>query len=489
MSETRNVSWFERLLSRTAVYGVGVVVARLGSLALLPVLWLKLSPADFGIIGLVQFVLMFLAPVFGLGLADAVQRQYYEWTDDERPKMIGSIWLSILFFNLIFCAFLALFGAPLFTFILSQLPFSPFLQIALATIFFNNLSILPLVILRTTEQAGKFTLITLGIFFTQTSFIMGALFFTDTGVLGYLLSICLSYALWGIYFVYFMLSCTKFDIFTTNITGSYKYSLPLIPSGVVENASNLLDRYFLDKWVSISTLGIYGIGFQLGGIVTSFNQILKTSYIPFIIRSLSDGKQTSQLLSNVSLYYIAFMGFVSLGALAFLPEFIVFFAPVQFHFVMELLPYFVFSNYIHSYGTAMGRGIDLSKKTHYAFLISVLTITLTFFLLSIFVPKYGVYGALYALLASVSFRTLVTIVCSVIFFPRKIFWKNLFALNGVLLASYLISLQFTSDSLVISLFVDLAILVIVAILLCFCVAPSFAFWISLYKGRFGYVKK
>lgn len=489
MSETQNVSWYERLLFRTVLYGVGVVVARLGSLALLPVLWLKLSSADFGIISLFQFVLMFLAPVFGLGLADAVQRHYYEWTDEERPKMIGSIWLSMLVFNIIACASLALFGAPLFGLILSQLPFTPFLQIALATIFFSNLSILPLIILRTTEQAGKFTLITLGIFLTQSCFIVGALFLTDTGIVGYILSICLSYALWAIYFVYFMLSCTKFDILSTNISGSYKYSLPLIPSSFVENASNLLDRYFLDKWVSISTLGIYGIGFQLGGIVTSFNQILKTSYIPFIIRSLSDGKQTSHLLTSLSLFYIAFMGIVSLGALVFLPDFIVFFAPMQFHFVIELLPFFVLINYIHSYKTAMGRGIDLAKKTNYALLISVFTITLSFFLLSIFVPKYGVFGALYSLLASVFSRTLLTIFFSVMFFPRKILWKNLIALNSVLLVSYIVSLQFTSDKLLFGLLVDLVILIIVAFLLCFCAAPSAAFWISLYKGYFGYVEK
>ena len=80
-----------RMFSNAGIYGVAIVLTRIGGLLLLPFYWQKLEPADFGVIGLAQMVTLFLSPVLSLGLYDAVQRLFHKWSDEARPRHLAAL--------------------------------------------------------------------------------------------------------------------------------------------------------------------------------------------------------------------------------------------------------------------------------------------------------------------------------------------------------------------------------------------------------------
>ena len=173
-----------RLYANASIYGLGIILVRAGSILLLPLYWLRLEPSDYGVIGLTQAVSLFLSPVLGMGMVDAVQRFYYDWRVEERPHYLAAVWLFVLAVSALVCGMLDLAGSRLFALLFDQVAFDPYLRIAIWTAFATNLSMLPLMLLRVREQLRRYSYIVLGQFLTQTGVTLYLIFALDMGVTG-----------------------------------------------------------------------------------------------------------------------------------------------------------------------------------------------------------------------------------------------------------------------------------------------------------------
>ena len=430
----------KKLMSQSGIYGIAIVFARLGNLLLLPFLWQKLTVADFGVVGLFQLVVIFLMPALSLGFQDSVQRHYHEWGEEKRPYFIGAVWLLSLLFSLSITVILALFGQVLISKLLTQMPWQPYFLMALLTGFFNNLSLIPLSIMRATEQVKLFAFVTMAIFMTQLILIIIFLFNLDWGLFGYLLSLTIAAGLWSLFFFGFMLKRIIMTVRWRYLAPSIAYGLPLVPSVILDNVGSLFDRFFLDKFVSLDAIGLYTVANQLGNTVTTFNQMLKTAYVPLIIRDAVDEVKGKQVLGRLSHYYMGFMAIVTLFLYAFLGDLVALFADENYGPVISLLPYFLFGYYINSIGTSVGRGIELAKRTIYSPIVPLTSIIVSLCALFLLVPSHGIWGAATALLISISARVIMQCVLSIYFYPRPLFVWNFLAVNlllviGVLLTS------------------------------------------------------
>ena len=437
----------KKLMSQSGIYGIAIIFARLGSLLLLPFLWQKLTVADFGVVGLFQLVVIFLMPALGLGFQDSVQRHYHEWSDQKRPYFIGGVWLLTLLFSLSITVILALFGQVLISKLLTQLPWQPYFLMALLTGFFNNLSLIPLSIMRATERVTLFAVVTISIFMTQLVLIIVFLFYLDWGLFGYLLSLTAAAGLWSLFFIGFMLRRITLTLRWRYLAPNIAYALPLVPSVILENVGSLFDRFVLDKFVSLDAIGIYTVANQLGNTVTTFNQVLKTAYVPLIIKAVLDEETGKQVLGRLSQYYMGVMAIVTLFLYAFLGDLVALFADENYASVISLLPFFLFSYYIHSIGAAIGRGIELAKKTIYSPIVPLTSITVSVSALFLLVPSYGIWGAATALVMSISARVIMQCGLSIYFYPRPLYMRHFLATNCLLMIGVLLSSLVAMDHL------------------------------------------
>lgn len=441
-----------RLYANATIYGVGIILVRAGSILLLPLYWMRLEPADYGVIGLSQAVILFLAPILGIGLYDAVQRLYYDWNAEERPHYLTAVWVSTMTVSLVICGALDVVGTALFALVFEQVAFDPYFRIAIWTAFATNLSMLPLTLLRVREHLLHYTLIVFGQFLTQASITLYLIFFMDMGVVGYLLGAFISALLWGGYFIVHMLREARWSFRRTHFAEPLRYAFPIVPAAVLEGLNTVADRYFLDKFVGLRQIGLYTLAHQFGQGFNVFNQIMKNSWFPFIYRVTSEREDAPHVLAKFSLYYLAVLALPALGIALLSRELILFFGDEKYFGIYEYIPAFVLFYYIHAIAHSFGRGLDLAKRMAYMPLIQVVGLAVGIISMWLLIPRFGLWGAISAMLMANLVRTTLLIGLAHHFYPRPLLVGPMLRLTILISMTYGIGNAIATDSLVIDAF-------------------------------------
>lgn len=424
-----------RVFSHAGIYGAGIVVARAGGILLLPLYWLKLNPTDFGIIGLSQALILFLSPVLALGLYDAVQRLFHEWSATERPNRLGTVWLSSNAVGLIVCGLLTLIGPGLFHKVLTQVPFFPYLVIVLWTAFATNLSLIPLAVMRAQEESRRYATITILMFLSQAAITVFLVLILELGPAGYLAGALINATSWGFYFIAYMAKRIHWGFQLVHLREALRYSLPIVPASLLEGMNQLLDRYFLDKFVSLQHIGLYSLANQVGGGLNVFNQTIKNSWYPFIYRVIAERKDAATVIARFSLYLMAVLVSVAITIALLSRELIIWVGDERYHSIYELIPMFVLVYFMHASWTVLGRGMDLAKRLHYAPLVQILGLATAVTALWWLVPRYGLWGAIWALVLVNAVKTVALLSLSYYFYPRPVFpikFLKLFSIAAVM---------------------------------------------------------
>ena len=81
-------------VSHAATYAIGNIARRLVGLVMLPIYTRFLTPADYGVVGLLTFALALLEPLLGARLGWAIPKFYFDATDDRGRRAV--IWGSMV---------------------------------------------------------------------------------------------------------------------------------------------------------------------------------------------------------------------------------------------------------------------------------------------------------------------------------------------------------------------------------------------------------
>lgn len=420
-----------RMFSHTWIYGAGIIVSRAGGILLLPLYWLQLSPADFGIIGLSQALILFLSPVLALGLHDAVQRLFHEWSASERPDRLGAIWLTSNVIGLMVCGLLTFAGPYLFDMLLAQVPFRPYLLIVIWTAFATNLSLIPLAVMRAREESRRYAAITILMFLSQATVTIYLVLFVKLGPAGYLAGSLANAAGWGLYFIFYMSGKIRWSVQLAFLREPLRYSLPIVPASLLEGASQVLDRLFLDKFASLHQIGLYSLANQFGSGFNVFNQMTKSSWYPFVYRVATERKDAPAVIARFSLYLLSVLAPIAIAIALLSKELIIWLGDERYHGVYEFIPLFVLVYFMHTIWILLGRGMDLAKRMLYTPLVSLAGLIVGVTALWWLVPRYGVWGALWALVIANAAKTAVLLFLSYYFYPRPALVGKLMTLTAI----------------------------------------------------------
>lgn len=408
----------QEFFSNASYYGVGVIVPRAGELILIPIYWAVMSPADFGIIGFAQMIILVLSSLLNLGFFEAVQRLYHEWSPEERPRYLAAIWACSTSLSLVTCALLGWFGERIFPLLLSQVAFDPYLRIAVWSALFANLAMLPFGILRARAESKRYAKIAIVSFVTQACISLYLVVILDMRAEGYLLGSLAGNVMLAAYLTLITRSEMRFSMETRHLREPLRYSLPMVPTAIIDNVGSMFDRLFLDRYVSLSNIGLYNLGKQFGAAFNLFHIVMKNSWLPLVYRIVSVRADGPEVISRIAVYYVAFLTIPALAVALLSKELIVWFGGDTYRAVYGFVPYFVLMFYIQSLGMALGRGIDLSKRTSYNLLVSTVTLVAGFLLLWTLIPRYGVWGGVAGTLLAALIRNALTIVLGHALYPR-----------------------------------------------------------------------
>jgi len=385
-----------KILKQTALYSIGEIIPKIIGFVLLPVYTHYLSTKDYGIFSYTNSVVMFLFVLSALSLNSFVLRSYYELkTDEERRRLIGNVFLFVMFVNiaLLLCGFALI--PHLIAYYKVQIPWEPYFKLAVVNNSLELFSVIPLVMFRVKQQAKYFVLLSLSRVLIQFGFTYYFIVIQGSGLIGSYLG--QFYPLAGFFLIYWliMIRNVKLNVNLKQIKEGLKFSLPLLPGALAYLALSFSDRIILERYVAINEVGVYNVAFIL---CSSLNIIIQSGYKaiePEIFKRFNSPDFATFIKQAQSIFFV----FLYSGALfltLFSQDVFKYMTSENFHKGYLVVPLIMVGVIMTGQNVIYGGILTAEKKTKIIGLATMFgAITSVCFNL-ILIPHFGVYAAAFS---------------------------------------------------------------------------------------------
>ena len=182
---------------------------------------------------------------------------------------------------------------------------------------------------------------------------------------------------------------------------SLMFGLPLIPHVIGRFVVNQSDIIFISKMVSIEATGIYGIGYQIGFLISILSAAFLNMYTPFINERLPtiNYKKKKEIV-NLTYFFVG--GLITFVLLVSLLSGWIFdtFLDERYREGAVYVPWIAVSYLFWGGYSIFGRYIFYLKKTYIMTYLAILNVALNLGLNYFFILKFGTIGAAYATVIS-----------------------------------------------------------------------------------------
>jgi O-antigen/teichoic acid export membrane protein len=446
------------LIKNTTIYALGDIIPRLIGFVALPILTKYLTPSDYGIVNYVNTLNTFLLAVGFLSINTYFLVFYYRCKSPrEQKKLLGNLSSFVILLNILIVVVLLFFGNYFFKAIGSNIDFYPYIVVAIFTNFFNLFSILPAALFRVIEKPLPLTVLNIlrGLIAFVLTLVMVIYFnYTALGVL---------YANLIVNFIFafiFLLMVRNHIIWNLNLKQIKKvlaFSLPLVPGSIAYYLTTISDRILIDKYLTLSDLGIYSIAATIALILNIFSYGAYKAFEPYIFKNWGSDQFLAifEKIRN-GFVYVLLIGVLCLSV--FSKEFFVLMTDVKFHEAYWYVPLIIIGVYSASLSMLYGTIITAKEKTKINSLISIIGAAVSVTLNIIFLPKYGLFTA--ALVSSFA----MTIMLSISMWYAKInisHYRPMFSLLLVATSIYILVYIIKIENIMLSIALKSAALLIV----------------------------
>jgi O-antigen/teichoic acid export membrane protein len=307
-------SALRKLVGASAVYGLGSVLVRGLAFLLLPLYTRYLNPSEYGIVALAVTCTVVLGLIYPLGLRGAVSRTWYEeGTPQERRERVGTLWIAMVLAAAAMALALDRAGPWLSAALLPEVPFQPYLRLAVWTAFLGVFGLTPLVLLQAQERPRAYVVLTVGTALV-TTLLSVWLVLLGRGAEGYLLGALLGSGVAAVCYLALTLRQVRPVWRSGVLVPALAFSLPLVPHAIAGWALEMSDRAILSRLVPLHDVGVYSLGYQLGAAMGLLTNAFNAAWVPFLFGALKEeGEAAQPRLARLVTYYAFVLCFVGLG--------------------------------------------------------------------------------------------------------------------------------------------------------------------------------
>lgn len=305
----------KRLGGQTLVYGIGSIFLRAVAFLMLPVYTRFLSREDYGVVGLATAVVSVLAIVFPLGLHGALSRLYTDAKDEDgRREALGTLWLA----SVVAAGLLGLvaegLGAAVGDRVSKQVPFHPFLRMAVWLAFAQALPLVVAAYLQMSERPVAYLWVTAAPILLSTVLIVVEVVLRKGGAEGFLRGTLAGAALGALPALWMVVRRARWTWRPELLRRALAYSLPLVLHAGAAWLLVVSDRLILERYVPLSQVGLYTVAFQVAAIVTVAAQAMNAAWSPFVFRRVAEeGEAARDRLRPLATYFVAAATWAALG--------------------------------------------------------------------------------------------------------------------------------------------------------------------------------
>ena len=304
-----------RLFDRSAIYALGLLLLRGMTFLLIPLYTRYMDRAEYGIVAVASSVTAVLAVLGPLSLHGALARLYFDAQPGaDRKRVAGALWVATVLAAGILTLLLDSTGEHWASALLPDVPFRPYIRLAIWTAFLATFGLVPLNLLQIEERPRLYVKVTVAGALVTTLCIIWLVVVRGMGAYGYILGTFIGSALLAVPYTVLAARMSTLGVRWNVTRTALAYSLPLVPHALAGWVLELSDRALLQRFVTLSELGLYSLGYQLASLLTLAATAINFAWTPYMYGVVRDRPETApKELGRMTTYYCAVLCGLGLG--------------------------------------------------------------------------------------------------------------------------------------------------------------------------------
>lgn len=371
-----------------------IITGVLGIFVMVPITTYYLTPSDFGIMAIITAITLPIGPLTFTGATWVLAGSYFKIEDKEKKILVFNI-LLISFIMKFFWVFLFSLLAPLLLPVLIKeinpqyvLYFRLSLLSSLLATFWPSISYY-IVLQRKGRSHAIFEIV---------QWVVGALTTITCLVIFKLSTITLFVSPLASSIILFIMGLWYIknhivpELSKKWIIELFKVGIQSSLWNVSETFVNISDRYFIQKWINLSQLGIYSHSLGYRNMFTMGTKAFSKAFNPYLLEIFSKGSDVKTLECKMKKYY-GILGIAGLFIVLFSYEIVKILTHSKFTAAAPLIPIWYLLLFSFAYGSPHTEFLLANKKNYFmtytGILINVFFVGVTM----IAIYKFNIIGA------------------------------------------------------------------------------------------------
>jgi O-antigen/teichoic acid export membrane protein len=442
----------KKLLKHGSVYSLGNILNKAVGFLLIPFYTHYLTTADYGTLELLDLSVSLIGLLLNMWMNASLVRHYYEYEDSEnRNEVVSTALIATATAAAVVSVFGLLWARGISHLILKSPEFFRLVQVIACNLFFTCVNSVSFSYLRARQRSSSIVAMNTVSLVVGLGLNIYLLAVMKTGVIGILLGSLISNILVTTVLTVLTVRQVGIHFDWTKFRALAAFGLPLIMTSFSAFELNFADRFFLQHYSNVSTVGVYALGYKFGYML-SFLLIQ-----PFMMiwgarmYEVAKREDAGAVFSRIAGYFTLLMCAVALGMSLVIKEVISFIAPPQFHGAYKVVPLVALSYLFYGISYYFQSGVYISKKTHYLGLMGAICAVANIGLNFLLIPRFAAMGAAWATALSFFLMAVLAYVFSQRAYHIPYALSKVLVPLGAAVGTYCLAILIDVDSVAVSL--------------------------------------
>jgi len=390
-----------RIARQSGAYAAAAIGGSAMGLVLLPVYTRILSPAEFGLIALLDVIALLLTTGFSLGVTAMVPFYYADATAlDRRRRCVGTLLIGITAMNVVLAVLVVTTAEIVVSALLPSVPVWPFVPVLAATALLEPYWIVAAAVLQIEERATAHSVLTFLRLLVANGLRIIAVVVLGLGVLGFVGAGLATAVVWLLPSAVLLRREATWAFMPRELWRALQVGGPTVPNNLLSYGFRAADRIVLERFATRGEIGLYYMALRIADVARLATDVFISSWRPIFFKEAGRAGFAENVVPVViRASSVAFIGLFVVGAL-FAPEMVGLLTAPDYAGAALYLPPLLAAMALKGLYSTPYLMIWFRKKTSYLPLLSAATLAFGLVATFVLASRWGAWGAAIAYLLS-----------------------------------------------------------------------------------------
>jgi len=348
------------------VYGTGFILSKAVAFVMLPVYTRYLTPADYGLLQLIDMVVEVASIAAGSRLGAGIFRFYHKAETPEERRALLSTALIVLLASYAAAATATYAYAPTIARVaLGDAGDVALVRIAGMSLAFESLLLVPFAYLRVRDQSVFYVAVSLAKLILQVTLNIVFVVYLSLGAKGVLLSTLAANIVTGAFLTAYLVRGVGLRFSEGAARDLLRFGIPFVGTQIATFILTFGDRYFLRRASDATVVGLYGLAYQFGFLLAALGDLPFSMVWEPARFEIATRPDRDELYARAFIYFNILLLTMGVLITLFVGDFLRIVAAPAFLPARELVPIILIAYVLQSWTGMHNIGIQVRERTEF----------------------------------------------------------------------------------------------------------------------------